>query len=208
MAFRLSSKTAPGGRKWCWMFDNSHVMQIVFIKILLISFIGCIVPVSALPAESGWNDAGIRTGVQASSRRVYFRQHEAFADYGLPWEWRGASGWGVTPNASVSLGILNGGKETGIIGSIGTALIFNKQVWGFSTDLGINFNFLDRRHLGTMDFGSKLQFGAYLGINYCFTNNLKMGYRLQHISNGHIIYSENTPNPGLDMHMFGISTVF
>jgi hypothetical protein len=91
---------------------------------------------------------------------------------------------------------------------VGTALSLNKKGIGVTTDLGINFNFLDRRHFGQQDFGSILQFGAYLGVNYCFDNGIKIGYRLQHLSNGHIFYPENTPNPGIDMHMLGLSYVF
>lgn len=183
-------------------------MRVLLIETLLISFIGSVFPVLSLSAEPGWNEAGVRIGIQASPKREYFRQYEAFAVYGLPWDWRGSSGWGLTPQVTSSLGVLNGGGEIGFIGSVGTALVLNKRGSGFTTDLGINANLLDRRQFGSMDFGSILQFGAYIGINYCFDNGLKVGYRIQHISNGHIIYPESTPNPGLDMHMLGISYVF
>lgn len=178
------------------------------IGLVLISCIAGLAPVSGLAAESGWNEAGVRMGLQVSSKEMYFRQYEAFAVYGLPWDWRSASGWGVSPQANVSLGALDGGKETGLIGSVGTALSLDKKGIGFTSDLGINFNFLDRRYYGNQDFGSILQFGAYLGVNYRFGSGIKIGYRLQHISNGHIFYRENTPNPGIDMHMLGTSYVF
>ena len=183
-------------------------MRIIIIELLLISFIGSVSPVSGLTAESGWNEVGARMGIQTFPKSEYFRQYEAFAVYGLPWDWQNTSGWGVTPQANTSLGILDCGRETGFIGSMGTALSLYKQGIGFTTDLGINFNFLDRRQFGRQDFGSILLFGAYLGINYRFNNGIKIGYRIQHISNGHIFYPENTPNPGIDMHMFGLSHVF
>jgi Lipid A 3-O-deacylase (PagL) len=193
--------------RWLLLFKDMN-MRTIIIELLLISFIGGAAPVSALSAGSGWNEAGVRMGIQVSSRREYFRQYEAFGVYGLPWEWRGSSGWGVTPQVTTSLGVLDGRRETGFIGSVGTALVLNIPESGFTTDLGINANFLDRRQFGSQDFGSILQFGAYLGINYCFNSGIKIGYRIQHISNGHIVYAEETPNPGLDMHMFGISHVF
>jgi Lipid A 3-O-deacylase (PagL) len=183
-------------------------MRCIIVERLLVSFIAGAAPVSALPAGSGWNEAGVRMGIQAGSRHEFFRQYEAFGIYGLPWDWRGSSGWGMTPHVTASLGVLDGGGETGFIGSVGTALVLNKPGSGFTTDFGINANFLDRRQFGSQDFGSILQFGAYLGINYRFENGIKIGYRLQHISNGHIVYAEETPNPGLDMHLFGISHVF
>lgn len=183
-------------------------MRKVFIKTLQICIILSLFPASGLPAESGWNEAGVRIGIQASPRRIYFRQYDVFTEYGLPWEWRGSSSWGLTQHVTASLGVLNHGKDSGFIGSVGTEIILDKHGPGFSADLGINTNLLNKRHIGIMDFGSILQFGAYLGINYRFANNLKIGYRLQHISNGHIFYPEDNPNPGIDMHMIGLSTVF
>ncbi len=178
------------------------------IIVLLVCLVGGMAPVSALAAESGWNEAGVRMGIQATPKAENFRQYEAFAIYALPWDWRNASGWGLTPQATASLGVLDGGGETGFIGSVGTALVLYKQGFGLTADLGINANFLDRRQIGSEDFGSILQFGAYLGVNYRFNNGIKIGYRIQHISNGHIFYPQATPNPGLDMHMIGTSYVF
>lgn len=180
----------------------------MLVHALLISFIGSLFPAPAFSAEAGWNEVGVRLGIRASARSDYFRQYEAFAVYGLPWDWRGSSGWGLTPNANISLGVLNVGDKNELIGSVGTALVLNKLEPGLSADLGINSDFLSRRYLGTQDFGSILQFGAYIGINYRLSNGLKIGYRLQHISNGHIFYQSGTPNPGLDLHMFGTSYVF
>lgn len=184
-------------------------MRIVLIEILLITISWIVAPVSSLSAaETGWNEAGVRMGIQIAPKREHFHQYEAFAVYGLPWDWRNSSGWGLTPQAETSLGVLHGGGETGFIGSVGTALVLNKRGNGFTTDVGINVNVLDRRQFGLQDFGSILQFGAFLGVNYRFNNGLKVGYRLQHISNAHIFYAEETPNPGLDMHLFGISYCF
>jgi hypothetical protein len=183
-------------------------MRILIFVTLLISFVGGVFPAVTLAAESGWNEAGVRMGLQVGPKHEYFQQYEAFGIYGLPWDWRGPSGWGLTPQLNTSLGALNGGGETGFIGSVGTAIVLNKTGSGFSTDFGINANFLDRRQFGRQDFGSILQFGANLGISYCFNNGIKFGYHIQHISNGHIFYPSSTANPGLDMHMLGTSYVF
>jgi hypothetical protein len=183
-------------------------MRILIIEILLVFIIGCIVPESGISAESGWKEAGVRTGLQVSSRIHYFRQYDAFAVYGLPWEWRGWAGWGVVPQVEASLGVLDGAHDTGFIGSAGTVVNINNPDSGISTDVGISLNFLNKRQFGRQDFGSILQFGACIGVNYRFDNGLKIGYRIQHISNGHIVYAEETPNPGLDLHMFAVSYTF
>jgi hypothetical protein len=190
------------------LFSRKLVMRILFLEILLVSIIGSILPASGVSAESGWNEAGVRTGIQVSSRHDYFRLYEAFALYRLPWEWRGWSGWGLTPQIETSLGVLDSVHDTGFIGSAGTVVSLNNYNSGFSTDVGISLNFLNKRQFGRQDFGSILQFGACIGVNYRFDNGLKIGYRIQHISNGHIVYAEETPNPGLDLHMLAVSYTF
>lgn len=183
-------------------------MRILFFEILLVLLLESVFPAATLSAESGWQEAGLRAGLQVSSRYEYFRQYDVFAVYGLPWDWRSSSGWGVSPNANISLGVIDSGSKTNFISSIGTALVLNKPGPGVTADFGINANLLNRRHIVHQDFGSILQFGAYMGINYQFDNRVKIGYRIQHISNGHIFYPSNTPNPGLDLHMIGASYVF
>lgn len=183
-------------------------MQIIPVKMLLIFFIICVSPVPGFSAESGWNEAGVRAGIPAKPRSVYVRQYEAFAVYRLPWDWRNSSGWGLTPHMNYSLGALNGGGETGFIGSAGPSIVLNKRGPGFTADLGINANILDRRDFAGLDLGSILLFGAHVGINYQLTNGVKIGYRLEHMSNGHILYPNGTPNPGLDTQFIAISCVF
>ena len=159
-------------------------------------------------AEEGWQEAGVRMGIEAGPKHEYFHQYEAFAVYGLPWEWRTSSGWGLASQFSVSAGALDGGNETGFIGSFGPGLAFNKPDNGIALEAGINADLLDRRQFGRQDFGSILLFGAYLGLSYRFDSGLGIGYRLLHLSNGHIFYPNGDPNPGLDMHMISVSWHF
>lgn len=159
-------------------------------------------------AKAGWNEIGLRMGIQADHKLAYFHQYELFAVYGLPWDWRSSSGWGLAPQLSVSAGALHEKDVTGFIGSAGTGLVLDNPRFGLAPEIGINANVLDRSRFGDQDFGSILQFGAYMGMFYRFDYGLKIGYRLQHISNGHIFYSPRTPNPGLDMHFIGVSWTF
>ncbi len=167
-------------------------------------------PLQAICADApaGWNEAGLRMGIQASEKRAYFHQYEMFAVYGLPWDWRFSSGWGLAPQLSVSAGALHSTRETGFIGSVGTGLVLDKPQFGLAPEIGINVNIMDRSRFGDQDFGSILLYGAYIGLFYRFDRGLKIGYRLQHISNGHIFYSAGTPNPGLDTHVIGVSWTF
>lgn len=159
-------------------------------------------------AEGGWQEAGLRMGIQAGPKHEYFHQYEAFAVYGLPWDWRASSGWGLAPKIDTSAGVLHGADETGFIGSVGTGLVFSKPGNGIALQADINADLLDRRQFGRQDFGSILLFGAALGLSFRFDNGLGIGYRLLHLSNGHIFYSPSTPNPGLDMHQIAVSWSF
>lgn len=176
--------------------------------ILLVALAGIMVPELCPGAEQERKVAGIRVGISATPRCVYFHKYEAYAEHGLPWEWRSKSGWGLAPQLDVTAGVLSGGGENGFIGSVGSSLILDYTEFGLELDLGINVNLTDKRHFGGQDFGSILLFGAHTGITYRFYRGIGIQYRLQHLSNGHIFYHNGTPNPGLDEHMIGLSCRF
>ena len=165
-------------------------------------------PMACTAAEGGWQEAGVRMGIQATPKREYFHLYEAYAVYGLPWEWRTSSGWGVSTQLNTSVGALVGGNETGFIGSVGTGLAFNKPGNGIALEAGVSLDLLDKEHFGRQDFGSILLWGASMGLSYRFAGGLVVEYRIQHLSNNRILYSSNTPNPGVDMHMFGVGWNF
>jgi hypothetical protein len=181
------------------------------MAVLLLSMLA---PVSSPAAESGVNEFGIRMGVQSGDRTGHFISYEAFANHRLPWDWRAASGWGVAPQLISSLGLLQGAGDEAVFASGGIGIIFDKNGPGVSVDSGISPLLMSRYRFGHMDpgsghmdFGSTLQFVSHGGINYRFDNGLKIGYRWQHMSNGHFFYPSTNPNPGLNMHIFGISFV-
>jgi hypothetical protein len=159
-------------------------------------------------AQEGWNEFGVRTGIQAGPKREYFHLYEIYAVYGLPWEWRSGTGWGIDSQLNTSLGSLHTAADTGVIGSLGTGVTVTKAGFNLVPEAGINVNLTDKRQFGKQDFGSVLLFGAYLGLSYRFDSGFGIGYRMLHLSNGHIVYSKDTPNPGLDLHMIGISWHF
>jgi hypothetical protein len=181
------------------------MLRIIFSVGVLFLFIGSLTPVSSLAAESGENEVGVRIGTQEGAREGNFRSYEFFAAHRLPWDWRASSGWGLVPQVTSSLGFLEGSGDEGVYGSGGIAIVLDKNGPGVSTDFGTAAQLMNRRRFGSMDFGSTVQFVSHVGINYRFDNGLKIGYRWQHMSNGHVFYPQSNPNPGLNMHMLGIS---
>jgi len=181
------------------------VLRIKISVVMLSLFVVSIQTVSGLAAESWVNDVGIRIGTQQGSRPGNFRSYEAFAAHRLEWDWRAASGWGVVPRVTSSLGFIQGAGDEAVLGSGGIDVVLDKNGPGFSTDIGTAAQLMNRRRFGSMDFGSTLQFVSHGGINYRFDGGLKIGYRWQHMSNGHLFYPQSNPNPGLNMHMLVIS---
>ncbi|MDD2308188.1 MAG: acyloxyacyl hydrolase [Desulfuromonadaceae bacterium] len=178
------------------------------IWIAAILMLQLFLPMACTAAEGGWQEAGVRMGIQATPKREYFHLYEAYAVYGLPWEWRTSSGWALSTQLNTSAGALVGGDETGFIGSVGTGLAFNRPGNGIALEAGVSLDLLNKDHFGQQDFRSILLWGASMGLSYRFAGGLGVGYRIQHLSNNRILYSNSTPNPGVDMHMFGVSWNF
>lgn len=184
------------------------------MKTCAILFLVCLVfafnPVSVAcsDTDAGWNEVGVRMGIEAGPKREYFHLYELYAVYGLPWNWRSSSGWGVDTQLSTSLGALHTSAETGLIGSVGTGITLSKAGFNLVPELGASFELLDRRNFGRQDFGSILLWGAYIGLSYRFDCGPAISYRILHMSNNHILYSGDTPNPGLDLHLIGVSWHF
>lgn len=177
------------------------------VRILLACVLAASAPETADAATQRWNDLGLRTAFQAGTKREYFHQYEIFFNYGIPLEWRHDSGWGLGTRFECALGALHGDGDTGAIGSGGPGISFNRNGTGPSLDLGINLDLLEKRTYGTQNFGSHVQFGAYAGASWRLSNGIRAEYRLHHISNGHLL-TPHVGNPGLDMHMFGLSWGF
>ncbi|HEY3307996.1 MAG TPA: acyloxyacyl hydrolase [Desulfuromonadaceae bacterium] len=155
--------------------------------------------------EDGWRAIEFRGGFSVIKKLEDFQQYEVLAIYGLPWEWRMDSGWGVAPQFNFTAGLLRGGGTNGFIGGVGPSIVFNKANKGIEFELGINLDASDKKNYGMQNLGSNVFFGVFVGIGYQFENSFGIGYQLQHFSNGHIFYGSSTPNPGIDNHLFLIT---
>ena len=147
---------------------------------------------------------GFRGGFNATDRNVDFEQYEAFVHYKLPWTWRWSTGWGLDTRLDASAGALEGGDDTGFIGTIGPAVVLSRSTF-WSLEIGVGFTYLSEDEFGRPEiegagenFGGEFQFSSHVGINYLFSNRWDLGYRFQHMSNADI----EDPNPGLEMHLF------
>ncbi len=168
---------------------------------MLIAAIIALCPVNAIAGRSSW-EAGLRAGPSFNNEDESFNQYDLFASYGLPWSWQWGRAIQVDTNLTTSVGILDGGGERGVAGSLGFEFVFNGAGGRLPIELraGSALTLISRHQYGAEDLGGPLQFTHHISLYYWFLENLSVLARVQHMSNAGI-YSEN---PGVDMIMLAM----
>ncbi len=147
---------------------------------------------------------GFRAGVSAVERNEDFEQYEIFARCGLPWSWSWPRSWIISTRLNTTAGVLRGGEETGFVGSAGPGIALSSPEGQISLDAGSRATLLNEGKFGRQTIGGKFHFTSHIGMRFQLARHLGVGYRYQHMSNAGI----NKRNPGLNMHMFGLSYLF
>lgn len=144
-----------------------------------------------------WTTIGFRGGWAASNRlEEDFQQYEVFAVYRLPWSWEWSSGLKLHTELQLTAGALNGGGDTGFVGSAGPDIVLTKAGSGFAIGAGISPTVLSRSEFDAEDLGGQFHFTSHVRVGYRFTDHWEFSYRFQHMSNAGI----DEPNPGVDFH--------
>jgi hypothetical protein len=147
---------------------------------------------------------GARGGLSAHNSGKDFNQAEAFANWNLPWAWDLGKEWRLQSRLDFSLGWLGDRGNNAAIGTAGPSLVLSHEGWPVTLDGGSSPTVLSRSEFGSKDFGMDFQFTSHIGLNWDFAPHWRLSYRFQHLSNAGLA----SPNPGLNMHMFGLSYVF
>ena len=134
-----------------------------------------------------------------------FREYDAMATFALPWEWYGASGWGVGTRLLASAGALRGARRTALVASLLPALAFGDRMGRFVLDVGLGAAALSKHHFGRQDFGGPLQFALTAGLRVPLYDRFSVGYRFLHYSDA-ALYGSDTI--GADFHMAEITYRF
>jgi hypothetical protein len=172
------------------------MLRILFwTPILTILFGGGVFSSDILAVD--WRVLGLRAGISDNRNEEDFKQFEAFAAWNLRWSWDLASGWNLNPYLEANAGILKGGGESALVGSVGPGFYFTGLRDKISIYLGVNPTLISRHEFGDDDFGGPFQFTSHIGIDFKIFRHFKVGYRLQHMSN--LVFYH--PNPGLNLHM-------
>lgn len=148
--------------------------------------------------------AGARFGFYAVGAGSDFHQAEGFVNWNLPWVGDLGSLWLLQSRVDASLGWLGESGADAAIATFGPSLVLSHQQFPLSLEAGVSPTLLSRSDFKTKDFGIPFQFTTHGGLNWDITSRIRLSYRLQHMSNA----SLGQHNPGLNMHMFGLSYLF
>jgi hypothetical protein len=149
-------------------------------------------------------DIGVRVGTSMNDRTETFRQVEGTVDYRLPWHWEWESGFHVESRLDFSAGWLHGEGQEAAVATLGPTAVLGWKELPLTLDIGSSPTLLSRHHFGNRDFGGLFQFTTHIGLNWELLPHFQIGYRYQHMSNAGLF----TPNPGLNLHMLGLSYQF
>ena len=151
-----------------------------------------------------WRMLGLRSGISDNHNDEDFVQYDGFAIWNLPWSWDLASAGSLTAYIEANAGLLNGGGESALVGSIGPGIYFTGLQDKISIYMGVNPTVISKHTFGDEDLGGPIQFTSHIGIDFNFARHFTIGYRFQHMSN--LVFYDS--NPGLNLHMIEIGYQF
>ena len=170
----------------------------VVIGLLLAAVRGC------LAQNIHLDSAGARLGFYPVGAARNFHQAEAFANWDLPWNWELGSSFQLRSRVDASAGWIGEYSANAGIATLGPSLVLGRKAFPLSIECGVSPTLLTRSDFLTKDFGTLFQFTSHGGINFDVGKHVRLNYRFQHMSNADL----SRHNPGLNLHMFGLSYLF
>ena len=131
-----------------------------------------------------------------------FQEYDLAANFGLPWQRYSETGWGVGTRLMASIGVIHGGGETGLVGSLIPGISFGSEDARFFLDMGAGFALLSQHKYDTQDFGGPFQFALTVGAGFPLYKKLGLGYRFMHYSDAGVNGGDTI---GADFHMIEFS---
>jgi hypothetical protein len=141
-------------------------------------------------------------GEEAQNR---FRQYDAMAIFGLPWEWYHESGWGIGTRLLVSAGAVKAAGDTGFIATLVPGIAFGDKNGRFSLETGGGFAVLSDYKFANQDLGGPFQFVWTIAARAVIYRGVGVGLWFQHISDAYVY---GTDSRGFDLHMIELSYKF
>jgi len=153
--------------------------------------------------ETRW-EVGLQGGWSYNDKEESFNQADIILAYRLPLQWQRWDVLNVSTRLTAMAGVLDGGGDTGLLGTLGLELVIGLGDSPLEVRAGGGATLMSRYKYGEEDLGGAFQFTSHLGLEYHFLESVSAFARLQHMSNAGI-YSEN---PGVNMAMIGLGYAF
>ncbi len=134
-----------------------------------------------------------------------FRQYDIAATFGLPWSWQHHSGWSLGTRLTASAGLLQGGGQSGFIGTLVPGFAVDGWRGRVSINLGGGVGLFSETQYGVQDIGGPFQLMATMGLRFVLFQSLFAGYRLQHFSDATIYGKDGL---GVDIHLLELGYRF
>jgi lipid A 3-O-deacylase len=147
---------------------------------------------------------GVRGGISANLSGREFNKAEVFGELNLPWGPDLGKGWHLQSRLDISVGWLGDSGNNVAIGAVGPSLVLGRERVPLSLEVGGSPTLLSSHVFGGKDFGKEFQFTSHVGLNWDVATHWRLGYRFEHMSNAGLA----ARNPGLNLHMFGLSYRF
>lgn len=168
-----------------------------FLTLLLMVSAGAVSPVAA--DEIGVRiGAGTGTGGGFNSQEIYWRPAALAPRLGDPRRWH------VTAYTEFNAGRVSRSDDTMYTGGAGVGGWLIHPRWPVSFGIGTGPTYISQRSLGGREFGSHWQFTSHAAVRLRLADQLSVGYRIQHTSNGGLA----SPNDGYDIQALEIRLSF
>jgi hypothetical protein len=149
--------------------------------------------------ETLW-EMGAQGGWSYNDDEESFNQADIIVAHRLSLQWQRWDVLHVSTRLTAMASVLDGGGDTGLLGTLGLELVIGLGDSPFEFRTGGGATLMSRYKYGDEDFGGAFQFTSHLGLEYHFLESLSAFTRMQHMSNAGI-YSEN---PGVNLMMIGL----
>jgi hypothetical protein len=161
---------------------------------------GWLYNLNSLQANEAHWEVGLQGGWSFNDDEESFNQAGIIAAYRLPLQWQRWDVLNVSTRLTAMASVLDGGGDTGLLGTLGLELVIGLGDSPFEFRTGGGATLMSRYKYGDEDLGGAFQFTSYVGLEYRFLETLSGYARAQHMSNAGI-YSEN---PGVNLMMIGL----
>ncbi len=184
-------------------FDKIHSFRLVSSKGL---GIGLFLAMTLGSFAEGLHleSAGARFGFYQGGADESFHQAEAFLNWNLPFAWELGHSWHLQSRLDASAGWLGDSSANAAIFTAGPSVLLQRNSFPLSLEGGVSPTVLTHTDFPSKDLGFPFQFTSHLGLNFDILSRIRLSYRFQHMSNGGL----GPHNPGLNLHLFGLSYLF